>query len=86
VPKLSARELISSHVIKALKAERLRQNLSMNMLAERAGLHVSMISLLERGLRKPTLDVFLRIAEVLDIDLWNVIKDATRKAKSVREH
>jgi transcriptional regulator with XRE-family HTH domain len=81
VPKLSEREIICSAVIKALRAERLRQNLSMNVLAQRAGLHVSMISLLERDLRKPTLDVLLRIAQALDIDLWKILKSATEKTR-----
>jgi transcriptional regulator with XRE-family HTH domain len=81
VPRDSKREIISSAVVHALRAERLRQNLSMNGLAQRAGLHVSMISLLERELRKPTLDVFLRIAEALDVDFWKILKSATEKAQ-----
>jgi transcriptional regulator with XRE-family HTH domain len=44
---------------------------------------VSMISLLERHLRKPTLDVFLRISGALGVDLWRVLKSATEKAKGV---
>jgi transcriptional regulator with XRE-family HTH domain len=40
-----------------------------------------MISLLERELRKPTLDVFLRIAEALDVDFWKILKSATEKAQ-----
>ena len=81
MPKPSEREIICSAVAKALRTERLKQNLSMNVLAQRAGLHVSMISLLERDLRKPTLDVFLRIAEALEVDLWKILKSATEKTK-----
>src|ERR1700722_4316238 len=55
VPKASTREEVLSNVVHALRDERLRQNLSMNRLAERSGLHVSMISLVERELRNPTL-------------------------------
>jgi len=51
------------------------------VLAQKAGLHVSMVSLIERELRKPTLDVFLRIAEALGVDLWKILKSATGKAK-----
>ena len=54
----------------------------MNAVAVRAGLHVSMISLVERELRNPTLDALLRIAEALELDLWRILKDATQKAKS----
>jgi transcriptional regulator with XRE-family HTH domain len=46
VPKHSEREIICSAVVKALRTERLKQNLSMNVLAQKAGLHLSMISLL----------------------------------------
>lgn len=81
VPKLPERQIISSKVVAALRAERLKQNLSMNVLAQKAGLHVSMVSLIERELRKPTLDVFLRISEALGVDLWKILKSATAKAK-----
>jgi transcriptional regulator with XRE-family HTH domain len=57
----------------------------MNALAKRSGLHVSMISLVERKLRNPTLDALLRIAEALEVDLWRLIKLATEKAKSARK-
>ena len=57
----------------------------MERLAEKAGLSTSMISLMERGLRNPTLDTLLRIAEVLEVDLGRVIqKAATGVAKSSR--
>ncbi len=85
MPKHSIREDISSHVIHALKKERVRQELSMNSVAERSGLHVSTISLVERELRKPTLDALLRIAEALKIDLWQLLKAGTAKAKSGRK-
>lgn len=80
VPKASTREEVLSNVVHALRDERLRQNLSMNRLAERSGLHVSMISLVERELRNPTLDALLRISEALEIDLWQIIKEASPKA------
>jgi transcriptional regulator with XRE-family HTH domain len=50
----------------------------MNSLAERARLSQSMISLVERGKRTPTLETILRIATALDVDLWRVIKKATQ--------
>jgi len=81
VPKHSERQIISSAVIQALRTERLRQDISMNVLAQRAGLHVSMISLVERELRNPTLDVFLRMAEALNVDLWKILKSATNEAR-----
>ena len=45
-----------------------------------------MISLVERDLRNPTLDTLLRMAQVLEVDLWRVIQKATVEAtKSVRQ-
>ena len=41
-----------------------------------------MISYVERGMRNPTLDTLLRMADALDTDLWKLLKQAsgTRKA------
>jgi transcriptional regulator with XRE-family HTH domain len=80
VPKRSTREAILSNVVHALRDERIRQKLSMNALAARAGLHVSMISLVERKLRNPTLDALLRITEALNVDFWRIMKTATEEA------
>ena len=52
----------------------------MTDLADRAGLSRSIISLIERGLRNPTLDTLLRIVSILDIPLSEVIKRAEKAA------
>ncbi len=85
MPKRSPREDISTTLVQLLKTERLRRKLSMTAVAEAAGLHVSHISLVERGQRKPTLDALLRIAEALKIDLWPILKDATETAKHAEQ-
>lgn len=76
MPKDRQREAIVSYVVRRLREERLKQGLSMNVVAQRAGLHHSMVSLVERDLRNPTLDTLLRIAEVLGVDLGKVITQA----------
>jgi transcriptional regulator with XRE-family HTH domain len=48
-------------------------------LAEKSGLSVAMISYVERGARKPTLDTLLRIAN-LDVDLWRLIRPRIDRA------
>jgi transcriptional regulator with XRE-family HTH domain len=53
----------------------------MTQLAQLSGLSLSMISFVEREMRKPTLDTLLRIAEALDIDLGTMIQRATKAAK-----
>ncbi|MEK0448348.1 MAG: hypothetical protein RL088_616 [Verrucomicrobiota bacterium] len=40
-----------------------------------------MISFVEREIRKPTLASLLRIAEALDVDLWKLLRDATRASE-----
>lgn len=75
--KSPAREAICVSVVRALRAERLRQGLSMDRLAERAGLSQGMISLVEHDLRNPTLDTLLRMSEALEMDLWRALKKAS---------
>lgn len=50
----------------------------MTKLAEESGLSQQMISYVERGMRSPTLDTLLRIARVLDVDLWQILKGASK--------
>lgn len=70
----------ASLVVKALKAERERQKISMTQMAARAGLALATISFVERELRNPTLDTLLRISEVLEIELGEVILRASKQA------
>ncbi|MFN3407407.1 MAG: helix-turn-helix domain-containing protein [Limisphaerales bacterium] len=72
------REKICSRVVKLLRSERERQGISMNELAQKAGLSQAMISLMERDLRNPTLDTLLRISRALNVELGMLITSATR--------
>ncbi len=76
----NTRKLICSHVVRLLREERMRQNLSMTGLAESAGLSQQSVSYMEREMRVPNLDTLLRIAEVLKIDLGGVIQRAGKAA------
>lgn len=57
----------SKNFAEVLRELRLKAELSQEVLAKRAGLHRTYISQLERGARSPSLDVAMRISEVLDI-------------------
>lgn len=72
---------VCSHVARILREERERQGLSMNKVAERAGLSQQMVSYIEREMRNPTLETLLRICAALDIDLAQVIAKANRAAR-----
>jgi transcriptional regulator with XRE-family HTH domain len=81
VPKPTTRDLIHSAVIASLQKRREELGLSMTQVAEKSGLSLSMISFVEREIRKPTLASLLRIAEALDVDLWKLLRDATRASE-----
>jgi len=76
VEKGQKRDLVSSHVVRMLRDERVHQGLSMTVLAQRAGLSQAMISFVEREIRNPSLDTLLRMTEVLDVNLGEIIKRA----------
>ena len=80
--KDSQRAAVALHVVRLLREEREKRGLSRNELAKRSGLSQSMISLLERDLRNPTLETLLRITEALEADLAKIIARARRAASS----
>jgi transcriptional regulator with XRE-family HTH domain len=80
VPKENVPRIIALEVARLLRAERVRQGLSMTRLAEKSGLSQPMVSYVEREMRNPTLDTLLRIAIALDVDLWRLLKQASTVA------
>ena len=80
VIKNSAVKALCSAVAQTLREERLRKNLSMNALAERAGLSQQMVSYVEQEERNPTLDTLLRISTALDVKLEELIEQARATA------
>jgi transcriptional regulator with XRE-family HTH domain len=79
VSKNSVREAIVANVIRFLREEREKRGLSMTVVAQRSGLSQSIISLIERDLRNPTLDTLLRIADAIEIDLGGIITRARKE-------
>ncbi|MDR3459664.1 MAG: helix-turn-helix transcriptional regulator [Verrucomicrobiae bacterium] len=73
------RERLCSEVVCILHDERKRKKISMIRLAEKSGLSQSMISLVERDLRNPTLDTLLRMADALEIELSDVLVKAKHR-------
>jgi transcriptional regulator with XRE-family HTH domain len=71
-----SRDAVSAQVARLLKKERIKQGLSMSVLAERAGLSQPMVSYVEREMRKPTLDTLLRLSDAMGIDLVDVLRQA----------
>lgn len=53
--------------------------LSQEELAERADLHPTYISMVERGVRNPTLDAAARIAKALKVGLPKLVEEAQQQ-------
>jgi transcriptional regulator with XRE-family HTH domain len=53
--------------------------ISQEKLAERAGLHPTYISMVERAVRNPTLDAAARIAKALRVALPRLIEEAQQQ-------
>jgi transcriptional regulator with XRE-family HTH domain len=91
-------EAIRKEIIRLLRQERERRRLSKYAVAQRSGVSESMLSLVERGLRNPTMELMLRVVDGIGVDLEPFInrarrtvlrnekdKRATRKADSRRK-
>lgn len=77
-------EIIGFSVVRLLRGKREALGLSMNVVAARAGLSHTMISRVERQLRKPTLDTLLRISQAMEVDLWPLIKEAEAANRPIK--
>ena len=76
------RQEICSGISRLLKEERLKQKLSLNVLAARAGLNRQTVSFIEQEERIPTIDTLLRITMALDVELEVLIRKAKALADS----
>jgi transcriptional regulator with XRE-family HTH domain len=76
-----SQEAVCARVAQILRQEREKSGLSMNLVAERAGISQQMVSYVERQMRNPTLETMLRIAAAIEIDPVDVLRRAIRTAK-----
>jgi transcriptional regulator with XRE-family HTH domain len=67
---------------RVVRDRRIAAGLSQEKLAEKAGIHPTYVSLLERGKRKPTLDVADRIANALNVSVARLIENAQHHNRS----
>jgi len=80
VPVAKLNDAISSQVACLLKEERAKRGLSLNVLAQKAGLSRQTVSYVEQEVQNPTLDTLLRITAVLEVDLEKIIAKARKAA------
>jgi transcriptional regulator with XRE-family HTH domain len=75
----SREESITDHVIRQLARLRARKGLTYQQVADRAGITRTYLSFLEKGRRRPTLDVALRLAGALETSLRRLLAKAERE-------
>jgi transcriptional regulator with XRE-family HTH domain len=89
-----ARQQIKAEVARLLSEERRKRRLSMNLLAEKAGLSQSFVSTFETATTNPapdkapwnpTLDSLLRMARALEVNLGDILKQAIRNAEQTHK-
>ena len=66
-------------VVQNLRESRKRRNLSQAALAKRARVHVSYISMLERGVRMPSLETLEILAKALGVAPLELLKERAAK-------
>jgi len=76
VQKIAHYQAVCSEIIRLLREERKRLKLSNYAVSQKSGVSESMLSLVERGLRKPSMELLLRIADGIGVDLPALIKKA----------
>lgn len=57
-----------------LKQRRLHLGITQGQLAEQTGSTAAYVSQVERGNANPTLDVMVKLAEAVELDVWNMLQ------------
>jgi transcriptional regulator with XRE-family HTH domain len=65
---------LSQRLGERVRALRKRKDWSLEELAERAKMHVTYLSSVERGYRNPTLNVLAAVAAALEVPLSSLVK------------
>ncbi|MEI7730517.1 MAG: helix-turn-helix transcriptional regulator [Verrucomicrobiota bacterium] len=69
-------QAVCAEVIRLLREERKKRKLSNYAVAQKSGVSESMLSLVERGFRNPSMELMLKIADGAGADLPALIKKA----------
>ena len=73
-------EALSLQVIRLLKAEREKRGISMNLLAQKAGINRQTVAFIEQGLRNPTMNTLFRLTTALEVAPEKIIARARKLA------
>lgn len=78
MPASDPHHALCSRIVRLLREERERQGLSKYAIEQRTGVSQQMVGYVERGLRKPSLEVTIRIAAALEVNIEDIIKRARK--------
>lgn len=81
MPGIAHYESIRKEIIRLLREEREQRGLSKYAVAQRSGVSESMVGLVERGLRNPSIELLLRMSDGVGVNLAEVITKATRRSE-----
>ena len=70
-------QALCDEIVRLLRQEREHRKLSNYAVSQRSGVSESMLSLVERRLRNPTMELMLRVADGIGADLPALIQKAT---------
>ncbi len=76
MPKTGHYQAVCTEIIRLLREERKQRKLSNYVVSQESGVSESMLSLVDRGLRNPSLELMLKIAGGTGADLPALIKKA----------
>jgi transcriptional regulator with XRE-family HTH domain len=85
VPTGIKQRAVCSQAIRLLREERERRGLTKYALSAQCGLTQQTISYVERGLRQPSFETILRIADGIGVKLEDVLRRARITAKTKRK-
>ena len=76
MPKKGHYQAVCAEIIRLLREERKRRKLSNYAVSQESGVSESMLSLVDHGLRNPSMELMLRMAGGIGADLPALIKKA----------
>ncbi len=71
---------IYKNIGRRIREERIKRSWTQEFLAERAGLHLSFVGQVERGLKKPSLRTLKILALVFEIKAGELLDESSRRA------
>ena len=76
MPKIGHYQAVCAEIIRLLREERKQRKISNYAISQKSGVSESMLSLVDRGLRNPSMELMLKIADGVGVDFPAFIKKA----------